>query len=445
MRNIGSSAQPPPPPPRTLVVPAWWEVGSSLRWMGTGGPRHLVSGDMKVPKPLADRSPMALDVTIAAMFAVVAEVELRIYDQPILAGTVSPRLDSALVLMPLVPLAWRRAWPFAAVVAMPLVVTAIGVAGGTICFFATMLPFVLLMYAVAAWSQSPFDVVGLVSPLLLLAPMVGYDPGFSPNDWVFGLVVAIAGWAAGQGARHWRRQSQELAAALAAAEAGRDALAELAVAEERARIARELHDVVAHGVSVMVMQAGVARLDLPREPAEADAALARIEDAGRTALAEMRRLLGIWRDEESRGLEPQPGMARLSTLLEGFARAGMAIDHRIVGEPRRLSEAQDVSAYRVTGEALTNALRHGTSGIVRLDIDWGPDLLAITVSNPVDLPDGPNSRTPNADGRDGHGLVGIRERAMLFGGRYSSGVAAGRYVTKVDLPYDLEHQSRERA
>lgn len=233
---------------------------------------RLVSSDMKIPKPLGYGSSMAGDVTIAAVFAVVAEVELRVYDQPILAGSVSPGIDSLLVLLPLVPLAWRHAWPFAAVVAMPLVVTAVGVAGGTICFFATMLPFVLLMYAAAAWSESPYDVAALVSPLLLLGPMVGYDPDFGPNDWVFGMVVAIAGWMAGQGARRWRRQSQELAAALAAAEAGRDAQAELAVAEERARIARELHDVVAHGVSVMVMQAGVARLDLRQEPEEADAA-----------------------------------------------------------------------------------------------------------------------------------------------------------------------------
>jgi signal transduction histidine kinase len=384
---------------------------------------------------------MAVDVTIAAAFAVVAEVELRLYDQPILAGTVSPGVDSVLVLLPLVPLAWRRQRPFAAVVVMTLIVTALGFAGGTICFFATMLPFVLLMYAAAAWSESPYHVLALLSPLLLLGPMVGYDPEFGPNDWVFGLVVAIAGWMAGQGARRWRRQSQELAAALAAAEVGRDALAELAVAEERARIARELHDVVAHGVSVMVMQAGVARLDLRREPDEADAALARIEDAGKTALVEMRRLLGIWRDEESGGLEPQPGMVRLSALLDGFAAAGMTIGHRTHGEPRPLSNAQDVSAYRVTGEALTNALRHGTSGPVQLDVDWGPDRLAITVSNPVgSKPAGRTGGMPNSNGRDGHGLIGIRERAALFGGRCSAGVVAGRYVTKVELPYDVEPQ-----
>ncbi len=389
---------------------------------------------MKIPTALGNGSSMPGDATLAAAFAVVAEVELRIYDQPILAGSVSPGIDSLLVLLPLVPLAWRRARPFAAVIAMPLVVTAVGIAGGTICFFATMLPFVLLMYAAAAWSESPYDVLALVAPLLLLGPMVGYDPDFGPNDWVFGLVVAIASWTAGQGARRWRRQSQELAAALAAAEAGRDAMAELAVADERARIARELHDVVAHGVSVMVMQAGVARLDLRREPDEADASLARIEGAGKTALLEMRRLLGIWRDEEVGELQPQPGMARLSTLLEDFSTAGMTIDHHTHGVPRKVSGAQDVSFYRVIGEALTNALRHGAAGAVRLDIDWQPDQLAITVSNPV----GQDRTAATANRQDGHGLIGIRERAALFGGRCRAGVTAGRYVTEIELPYDLE-------
>ncbi len=301
-----------------------------------------------------------------------------------------------------------------------------------------MLPFVLLMYAAAAWSEGPYHVVALIAPPLLLGPMVGYDPDFGPNDWVFGLVVAIAGWTAGQGARRWRRQSQELTAALAAAEAGREALAELAVADERARIARELHDVVAHGVSVMVMQAGVARLDLRQDPEAADASLARIENAGKTALVEMRRLLGIWRHEEAGGLEPQPGMAGVSALLESFTTAGMTIDHHTHGVPRKVSNAQDVSSYRVIGEALTNAVRHGAGGVVRLIIDWQVDQLAITVSNPVEpKPGGGNSHILSSDQPVGHGLIGIRERAALFGGRCRVGVADGRYVTTVELPYDL--------
>jgi signal transduction histidine kinase len=376
------------------------------------------------------------DLVLTAAFAVLAEVELRTYHLPILAGTVSRGADTVLVLLPLIPLAWRRARPTAAVVVMPIFVTTVGIGGGTICFFATMLPFVLLMYAAAAWSPEPYHLVALGAPLLLLGPMTWYDSDFGPNDWLFGLAVALAAWLGGQGARRWRRQSQELAVALRAAEAGREALAELAVSEERTRIARELHDVVAHGVTVMVMQAGVARLDLRSDPDRADDALARIQDVGKAALAEMRRLLGMWRDDSGGPLEPAPGMTRLPALIDGLVSAGARLEHRTLGSPRPLSDLQDVSAYRVFGEALTNALRHGAPGVIDLQLDWQEAGLAITVSNPVvgDSQMAAGTSTPVRE-RVGQGLTGIRERAALFGGRCEARVVDGRYVTEIVMPY----------
>lgn len=378
------------------------------------------------------RWPTPIDVALAVALGIVAEIELRVYDLPIVAGDVPLSVDSLLVLTPLVPLAWRRASPFAAAVALPLVVTAVGVAGGTICFFSTMLPFMLAVYAAATWSPRPWDVLALGSAILLLAPMAAYAPDFGPNDWVFGLVVTIAAWAAGHGARRWRHQSQQLAAALAEAEAGRDARAELAVADERARIARELHDVVAHGMSVMVMQAGAARPAVGEDPDQVATALEHIEDAGRNAMLEMRRLLGILRDDEAEARHPQPRMSALPALIEEVSAAGLAVEHRVHGQTRSLPDAQDVSAYRIVQEALTNALRHGVGDSAEVTLSWLEDRLRIRVSNPVR----PGSANGGAPG--GHGLVGIRERVTLFDGRFSAGRSGGQYILEAELPYDGE-------
>lgn len=375
--------------------------------------------------------PSPTDLVLAVGFAVVAEVELRTYRQSVLSGHVSLTVDSWLVLLPLVPLVWRRTRPFAACVSMALAITLVGAGlGGTICFFGGFFPFVASVYSASAWARGPWDRASLAIPLALMVPMHWYVPDFRiPADLFFGIGLSAMSWAAGQGVRRWRQQSQELAAALAAVEAGRNARAELAVAEERARIARELHDVVAHGVSVMVMQAGAARPAVREDPEATAVALARIEEVGRGAMLEMRRLLGILREDEAESRAPQPRFDGLPTLVSDLAAVGFGVRHRVEGEPRALPAAQDVSAYRIVQEALTNAIRHGAGG-AEVEVRWGDRALEISVSNAVGPPTG---STVNGSG---HGLVGIRERVALFGGRLTAGAADGRYVTAVQLPYD---------
>jgi signal transduction histidine kinase len=375
--------------------------------------------------------PTSVDVALAVAFGVVAEIELRVYDLPIVAGDVPIRVDSVLVLVPLAALAWRRAAPFGAVLAMPVLTSAVGLAGGTVCFFATMLPLVLLMYAAATWSRHPLHLVAPLTVVLLLGPMAAYSPDFGPGDWVFGTVVAVAAWVAGQAARRWRRQSQELAAALVDAERGRAATEQVAIAQERARIARELHDVVAHGMSVMVMQAGAARPAVHDDPDQVATALERIEVTGRDAMLEMRRLLGILREDSGSEREPQPRLGRVPALIEELAGAGLTVTHRVDGEPRPLADAQDVSAYRIVQEALTNALRHGNGGSADVTVSWLDSALRLEVSNPV------VGSTSNGVGAS-HGLIGIRERVALFDGRLSAGRSGERYVLVVELPYDRE-------
>jgi signal transduction histidine kinase len=380
----------------------------------------------------AERRPTSGDVVLAAAFGVVAEVELRLYDLPILPGHVDPALDSLLVLLPLVPIAWRRATPFAAAMALALVVTATGASGGTVLFFSCLVPFLVLLYTASAWSRSPYDVAVLGIPLVLLLPMLGYNADFRLQDFVFAEVFSVAAWIAGQGARRWRRQSERLSAALAEAELGRAATEQMAIALERARIARELHDVVAHGMSVMVMQASAARPAVRDDPRQVEEALERIEDVGRNAMLEMRRLLGILRADSGEVRHPQPRLQALPALLDELGAAGLTVDQHVEGRPRALPDAQDVSAYRIVQEALTNALRHGTGGRATVELGWRDDRLRIEVSNPVRP-----GRTGDEVG-SGHGLVGIRERVGLFHGRFTAGSTAGRFVTVAELPYDGE-------
>ena len=215
------------------------------------------------------------------------------------------------------------------------------------------------------------------------------------------------------------------------AERERDAAARIAVAEERARIARELHDIVAHAVSVMVLQVGAVRHNLPATVAAEDRdALGRVEQAGRTALVEMRRLLGAMR-REGDGLElaPQPGLDSLDDLLERVGRAGLPVRLHVDGEVSPLPRAIDLSAYRILQEGLTNALKHASASRADVTVRYGPDELEVEV-----IDDGAGATTN--DGL-GHGLVGIRERVKIYGGDMNAGPAPeGGFVLRARLPLD---------
>ena len=216
------------------------------------------------------------------------------------------------------------------------------------------------------------------------------------------------------------------------AERDREAAARIAVAEERARIARELHDIVAHAVSVMVLQVGVVRHKLPEELAEEEDALRGAEQTGRAALAEMRRLLGAMRSEDGEAeLSPQPSLDRLDALAEEVGRAGLPVSVHVEGEPVRLPRAIDLSAYRIVQEGLTNALKHGHAGHADVTVRYGTGELQLEVRD-----DGRGNA--NGDGL-GHGLVGIRERVKIYGGEMTAGPAAdGGFVLSTRLPLEGE-------
>ena len=244
---------------------------------------------------------------------------------------------------------------------------------------------------------------------------------------VFMLVFAAAAWAIGRAVGERGRRAADLERRADTLERRHAA----AVAEERGRIARELHDVVAHSVSVMTVQAGAARLLLEEDPARATESLLAVEETGRQALGEMRRLLGILRgDEHETRLAPQPGISEIASLVEQVRAVGLPVDVVVEGKPQALAPGVDLAAYRVVQEALTNVLKHAGAARARVSIRYGQSALELTVTNDGHV-------APN--GRVGHGLIGMRERVALYGGELSAGPrSGGGYAVRATLPFDAE-------
>jgi signal transduction histidine kinase len=307
------------------------------------------------------------------------------------------------------------------------------------------------------WRLIPFAisifVVGLVAAFLLgnlrdpvqagigLALVIGGPatvvykiPGHSTAELIFiPLEFAIA-WVAGFALRERAEQAEAAEGRAAQAERERDAAARIAVAEERVRIARELHDIVAHAVSVMVLQVGAVRHKLPETLAEDSDALRNVEQAGRTALAEMRGLLAAMRrDGDEAELTPQPGLEGLDSLLEEIGRAGLPVQLHVDGEPVALPRGIDLSAYRIVQEGLTNALKHARASNADVTVRYRPDELHIEVRD-----NGEGSST--SDGL-GHGLVGVRERVKIYGGEISAGTANGSgFILSTRLPLSADRR-----
>jgi signal transduction histidine kinase len=253
--------------------------------------------------------------------------------------------------------------------------------------------------------------------------------------WVTSFFVGV--WLASYVLAQRGRQAQEAVARARIMELERQAEAGAAVAEERARIARELHDVVAHSVSVMTVQAGgVRRLLLPEQEREREA-LETIEQTGRQALAEMRRMLGVLRQptEEPPALAPQPGLGNLEDLARQVREAGLPVELRVSGERPDLPAGIDLSAYRVVQEALTNALRHAGPARATVDVRYSAEAVELEVAN-----DGRSDTTGDADGQ---GLVGMRERVQLCGGTVESGPrAGGGFAVRARIPVREEAGAR---
>ena len=338
---------------------------------------------------------------------------------------------AALVVLPLLA---RRRFPFAAPAAVWLAAGAISFVDPRVDVFAESTfvaglaaTFLLgnLRDAIQAW-------LGLAISAGSVTIVVYNNPDHAPGELVFVPVLVAIVWITGFALRERVEQAEAAEARAALAERERETTARIAVAEERARIARELHDIVAHSVSVMVLQVGAVRHRLPDALAEDADALRSVEQTGRTALGEMRLLLGAMRREgDDLELAPQPGLGSLDALLEEVGRAGLRVSLHVDGEPAPLPRAIDLSAYRIVQEGLTNALKHARASRADVTVRYRPDEVQIEVRD-----DGQGDASANGAG---YGLVGVRERVKIYGGEMSAGTASdGGFVLTTRLPLSGE-------
>ena len=276
--------------------------------------------------------------------------------------------------------------------------------------------------------------IGLFVILGSLAFIVYKIPGHDTSGLIFIPLDFAVAWAAGFALRGRTVQAEAAEERATRAEREREAAARVAVAEERARIARELHDIVAHAVSVMVLQVGATRHKLPAVLEEEKRALTDVERAGRRALTEMRRLLAAMRREgDEAELTPQPGLDGLDALVAEINRAGLPVALHVDGDPVPLPRGIDLSAYRIVQEGLTNALKHANASDADVTVRYGPDELEIEIRD-----NGLGSST--TDGL-GHGLVGVRERVKIYGGEMSAGTAnGGGFVLSTRLPLGVDER-----
>jgi signal transduction histidine kinase len=360
----------------------------------------------------------ALDVAIAVLLAAFITEDVLLSD---LTGDPAILVPAGLAMT--LPLAWRRRRPFAVLsVAMAaLAISSVAIPGSTGAEPDTVLiPLLLATYSVAAYGELRRAQAGLAISLAALSVN-------EPGDLIV-LAPLFAGvWAAGRLIRARERDARKLRDLAEALERERVEEARLAVVEERARIARDLHDVVAHAMTTIVLQAGAERLSLGEEHASTRRTLQSIESTGRQALTEMRRLLGVLRrDDDEPELAPTPGLAHLDELVDRVERAGVPVETRVSGVPLELQPSLDITAYRVVQEALTNVLKHSGARGASVVVTYGERTLELEVAD--------DGQGGNPNGR-GHGLQGLRERVALFGGELEAGGRdGGGFTVRARLP-----------
>jgi signal transduction histidine kinase len=384
---------------------------------------------------------------LVAVLAIAGMLELVVGRDSPGAPTTSLWFSIPAVGVLVVPLFARQRFPFAAPAAYWLIAAALTFVDGLLIPFIGSLGIVGLATAFLLGNLRDDRQAGIGLAIVLgsIIVVVANIPGAqTASQLVFIPLRFVVAWVAGYALRERAKQAEaaEMRSKLAErereaaemrailAEREREASSRIAVAEERARIARELHDIVAHAMSVMVLQVGAVRHKLPQALEDDREALGRVEQAGRTALAEMRRLLGAMRsDGDGVELSPQPGIDALDSLLEDVAGAGVPVRLHVVGEPFPLPRAIDLSAYRIVQEGLTNVLKHAHASNADVTLRYRPDELELEVAD-----DGEGSATTNGHG---HGLVGIRERVNIYGGEMNAGAApAGGFILTARLPVD---------
>ncbi|OIJ66851.1 sensor histidine kinase [Streptomyces mangrovisoli] len=401
------------------------------------------------PRPTPTPAGRAFDTGLALLLGVMsAQFAMGdLYEESHRHGTGGLAALLVLVAVAAGALAWRRSHPLT-------VLWIVMAANALTPHDATRLTFyALIIAAYSAAAHSPYRTATMLSlgPTVVLAVVVGrsvpYVPGMDveptvPVQWV-PLLVSVPLVVTAVGLRTWRERAAESRTRLSAVERARTEELRVAVEHERARIARELHDVVTHNVSVMVIQAGAARKILDRSPDEAREALLAVESGGRAAMAELRHVMGLLTMDteddahdggdggEAGRLAPQPGLGRLDSLVERVRAGGVDVTLAVHGPARPLPPGIELAAYRVVQEALTNTVKHATGARASVRVDYGADDLRVEVADSGGAPG------PSATAGDGRGLIGLRERLAVYGGTLDAAPRLlGGYRVQALIPLD---------
>jgi signal transduction histidine kinase len=348
-------------------------------------------------------------------------------------GPEGPLWFDILALLAIVlPLLARRRFPFGAPAALGVAAALTSFVDKTVVPYdgVTFLGGCAALFLVGSLPDRSQAVAGFAVAEGVLAVVVHNDPRSGVGNFVVATIIFTIVWTIAFGVGRKSVEADEAKERAARAEREREEQARTAVADERARIARELHDVVGHSVSVMTVQAsGVRRLLRPDQQRERDALLI-VERTGREALAEMRRMVGVLRrPEEGPALAPQPSLEHLENLVEHAREAGLPVELRVEGEAVQLPVGVDLTAYRLVQEGLTNALKHSHATRAEVLVHYSDGQIEIVVND-----DGRGIGSDDGGG-GGHGLVGMRERVSVYGGELDAGPRPeGGYRLRARLP-----------
>jgi signal transduction histidine kinase len=364
--------------------------------------------------PTMRARPSHLDVAVAAVLTALALAEAAL-------GLTGDKASLPVLLsVPLVtgPVAWRRTHPQPALVVLVTALVVQAVAGSDLGGgLAEPIALLLGLYAAGAYPSLRASAVLLATAVVGVGIVVAVAEGPRPGNFVYAGSVVLLAWASGRGVAMARERAT--------------LLAEHRTAQERSVMARELHDVVTHALSAMVIQAAAERRDLPAESSTAEV-LGNIEDQGREALRELRRLLGLLRLDSEPGapLAPQPGLDDLPRLIDSSRRHGLEVTLSATGSPRPLGPGAELALYRIVQESLTNAAKHARDQRAEVSLVWRPDAVEVEVLSHGHT--GPVRHVPGS----GFGLRSMAERVQAYGGALSARATADGFQVQAHLPLD---------
>jgi MYXO-CTERM domain-containing protein len=380
----------------------------------------------KLSESVRDLDRARIDQALAVAMAVVAELQVWA------AGSIHDRPQAALAALVLCgAVGVRRRWPLGSVLAGVGAISGEAAFGGSLVDHVSVaLPAgILIFYGAGAFLNRQLARIALGVGVLGLLPQVLLTPHPVSDLFFEPVILAFLPWLCGRWVRERAYRAQRFRELSERLDAEREQRASVTADQERIRIARELHDVIGHCLSVIVLQAGGARMVIDSQPELAADAMRVVERVGHEALAEVRRLLGVFGVESGDGLAPQPGLATIEDLVVRTRAAGLETDLLVDGVPRDVSPALALCAYRIVQEGLTNTIKHAGPARATVRLRWADERLVLEIAD--------DGRGPLAvdGGRGGHGIIGMRERAALHHGSVQIAAGDGRgYLVRASLP-----------